>query len=125
MPSDARAAVALPAGELLARSALADSGAAIPDELPLAVGPVGLPAQLISGDLVDVWAVTPPEAGQEPPVEVFSAVTVTSVTAADEVSLGADRLVSIALPAGVGADVAQALGALNGASVVLVLVGER
>lgn len=125
VPSGARAVVALPAGELLARSALADSGGAVPDELPLAVGPAGLPGELRSGDLVDVWAVTPPEAGQKPPVEVFSAVTVSTVTAADQVSLGADRLVSVALPPGAGTDVAQALAALNGATVVLVLVGDR
>lgn len=123
LPAETRLVTSVSAGELVARSALSLPGATTPDELPLTVSPAGLPGELHPGDLVDVWAVPAQQAGPTPPVEVFTAVTVSSVTVADQVSLGADRHVSVALPP--AADVGRALASLNGASVVLVSVGDR
>jgi hypothetical protein len=123
LPAGAIAVRDVSAGELVAVSAISTSSGA-PDRLPLAVGSAGLPAGLEVGDTVDVWAVPGDDttgAGSQESVQVLDGVTVTSLGAEAAGGLDSTREVLVALPA--HTDVGDALDALSGSDVVLVLVG--
>lgn len=114
------------AGELIVAAAVDDASAS-PDRLPLLVTPAGLPAGLVVGDRVDVWAVPAQDsagtgsAGSAKARQVLDDVTVSSLGAEASGGLGSSREVLVALPA--QTDVAAVLDGLSGADVVLVLVG--
>ncbi len=112
------------AGELLALTALSADATAAPAQLPLAVGPAGMPGDLAAGDRVDLWAV-PADDGVEKrarePAVVLGDVTVVSVSSAGPAGAGSDRQVLVTLPR--DADVADALASLRGSDVVLIRAG--
>jgi hypothetical protein len=109
------------AGELLSVSGVTTDGRAAPDELPLGVAAAGLPADLHSGDHVDVWAVPTQNSSTTPTTKVLGDVIVMTVGAAGQGGLESTREILVALPADV--DVAHVLGSLRDASVVLVRIG--
>ncbi len=124
LPDGAVAAHDFGAGELLAADGITTDARAVPDELPLGVSAAGLPADLRSGDQVDVWAV-PTEDSTNPAAEgatkLLSDVTVMTVGEAGPGGVESTREILVALPS--DADVARVLGSLRDASVVLVRIG--
>jgi hypothetical protein len=109
----------LRAGELLAASAISADTSPAPQLLPLGVPGAGVPAGLAPGDRVDVWAVASlDDRSSAPPSLVLRQVAVSAVSAVGPGGLDSDRQILVELPD--GTDVARALSALNGASVVLV-----
>ena len=124
LPADARAGRDLAAGELVAVSAVADVRAG-PDRLPLAVSAGGLPAGLVVGDTVDVWAQPSLDAAgadQRPSRQVLDDVMVMSLGAEAAGGLDTAREVLVALPG--QTDVGDVLDGLRGSDVILVLVGD-
>jgi hypothetical protein len=112
------------AGELLALSALSDDATTAPAQLPLAVGPAGMPPDLAAGNRVDLWAVPADDGartGAQQPVRVLREVTVVSVASAGPAGAGADRQVLVTLPP--DADVADVLANLRSSDVVLIRAG--
>ena len=113
------------AGELLALSALSDDATTAPAQLPLAVGPAGMPPDLAAGNRVDLWAVPADDGArtgaQQPVVRVLTEVTVVSVASAGPAGAGADRQVLVTLPP--DADVADVLANLRSSDVVLIRAG--
>lgn len=121
----ARATRDLHAGEILSVSAVGSASATPTRELPLGVGATHQPADLRSGDHVEVWAVPGSSSGvgsrpAAPPSLVLSDVTVLSV-GGSAVGVAAERQVLVSLPP--RADVGSILRELSGASVVLVRLG--
>ncbi len=111
------------AGELLAVDAVRESGG-VPDQLPLAVGPGGIPSGLQVGGTVDVWAVPSRSAGAggyRGSRRVLDGVTVTALGGGAASGLDSQRQVLVALPD--GAQVGPVLDGLRDADVVLVRVG--
>lgn len=112
------------AGELLAWSALSDDATTAPAQLPLAVAPAGMPADLAAGDRVALWAVPTDGGVQKParePVRVLDDATVVSVASAGPAGAGSDRQVLVTLPR--DANVADVLANLQGSDVVLIRAG--
>ncbi|MDQ3095107.1 MAG: hypothetical protein M3Q82_03975 [Actinomycetota bacterium] len=113
------------AGELLALSALSDDATTAPAQLPLAVGPAGMPPDLAAGNRVDLWAVPADDGArtgaQQPVVRVLTEVTVVSVASAGPAGAGSDRQVLVTLPP--DADVADVLASLRSSDVVLIRAG--
>lgn len=112
------------AGELLALSALSDDATTAPAQLPLAVGPAGMPPDLAAGNRVDLWAVPADDGartGAQQPVRVLREVTVVSVASAGPAGAGSDRQVLVTLPP--DADVADVLASLRSSDVVLIRAG--
>ncbi|MEP6665424.1 MAG: hypothetical protein ABJA81_03150 [Nocardioidaceae bacterium] len=120
-PDEAIATKDFGAGELLSVSGITTDNRAVPDELPLGVAADGLPADLRSGDHVDVWAVPSQGSSSHTTVSVLRDVTVVSVGERGPGGLESTREVLVALPP--EADVARVLGSLRDASVVLVRIG--
>jgi hypothetical protein len=122
VPSGARAARDLEAGEILAGSAVTFSTAPATRQLPLGVSAVHEPADLRAGDHVEVWAVpvSSPGGGTRAPAGpslVLRDVTILSV-GSGAVGVSAERQVLVSLSA--SADVAGVLRQISNASVVLV-----
>ncbi len=110
-------------GELLPVDAVRESGGQ-PDQLPLAVGPGGIPSGLRVGATVDVWAVPSSSAGapaHRVSRRVLQGVTVTALDGSSAAGLDSQRQVLVALPG--GALVGAVLDGLRDADVVLVRVG--
>lgn len=113
----------LAAGELLPVGALRQPSRR-PDQLPLGVGPRGIPAGLQVGTTVDVWAVPSSASGaadRRRSVRVLAGVTVTAIGASGPGGLEAQRQVLVALPD--RAAVGDVLDGLRDADVILVRVG--
>ncbi len=111
------------AGELLTVDAVRESGGQ-PDQLPLAVGPGGIPSGLRVGAMVDVWAVPSSAAGATPhhgSRRVLEGVAVTALSSSSAAGLDSQRQVLVALPG--GTLVGAVLDGLRDADVVLVRVG--
>jgi hypothetical protein len=124
VPAGASAGRDLAAGELVATSAVVDAQVG-PDRLPLAVTAAGLPAGLVVGDTVDVWAqpsLDAADADQRRSRQLLDDVTVTSLGAAASGGLDTAREVLVALPR--QTDVGDVLDGLRGSDVILVLVGD-
>jgi hypothetical protein len=119
VPVDGQRLIArLRAGELVATAALT-SGERSDPELPLGVAASDLPADLASGDQVDVWAVAA-DGRSDAVARVLRGVRVVEVGRPDVAGSGADRQVLIAV--GGEDDIAAALAALADARPVLVRV---
>jgi len=114
----------LSAGELVPVSAVGTQPGAEGAELSLPVALGDAPADLASGDLVDVWAVPPEEtAGQVADADrVLAAVPVLSVAEPSAALGGTERQVLLRLGDS-GDDLADPLARLAGGSAVLVRVG--
>lgn len=114
------------AGELLAVSTLRSPSAAFA-ELPLAVADGSLPADLGTGDLVDVWIAPPDPTGTGTvgkAVRALSGVTVVSLDAADSaLGGGGATRVLIALDESAAAGLDDTLAQLAYGSPVLVRLG--
>ncbi|MDX6366468.1 MAG: hypothetical protein QOK30_1544 [Nocardioidaceae bacterium] len=110
------------AGELLTTTSVSLGAGPVDKQLPLGVGPAGMPAGLAAGDRVDVWAVPASDSSRRrSPVAVLRGVTVTAVGGAGLGGLGGDRQILVTLAP--RTDVGRALAALNGSSVVLIRNG--
>ncbi len=121
LPEGARLLHAVSDGELLSSAAIVVGDASASRQMPLSVSSSGFPAGLSVGDHVDVWAM--PEDGRSAasPRQVLADVMVMDLGADGSVGIAGDREVAVSLPT--DADVAEALGSLNGASVVLIMLG--
>jgi len=120
LPGDARLLHDVSEGELLSSAAIAIGEASSLRQMPLSVSSSGFPAGLSVGDQVDVWAV-PEVGGAASPRLVLGDVMVMDLGVNSSVGIAGDRDVAVSMPA--DADVADALGSLNGASVVLIMLG--
>ncbi len=110
------------AGELLTATSVSVGGGPVDKQLPLGVGASGMPEGLAAGDRVDVWAVPASDSSRRrSPVAVLRGVTVTAVGGTGLGGLGGDRQILVTLAP--HTDVARALAALNGSSVVLIQNG--
>jgi hypothetical protein len=121
LPAGLRAAHPLTSGELLAASSVDSEDVAVPRQLPLGVTAAGVPTGLGTGDVVDVWAVPPPDAPASGSARVLQGVTVVGMSDAGPSGIASDRQVLVAVPEDV--DLATALDELSGSTVVLVRVG--
>ncbi|MGH3507872.1 MAG: hypothetical protein ACRDO2_11780 [Nocardioidaceae bacterium] len=117
-----RAERVLHAGELLPADAVSSDDVAVPRQLPLGVSAAGIPTGLAAGDRVDVWAV--PEATGRAAASslVLAEVTVVALSQAGPSGIATERQVLVTVADEV--DLGAALDRLNGASVVLVRVGD-
>lgn len=120
IPTSARVLHDVSEGELLSSAAIAIGDASSLRQMPLSVSSSGFPAGLSVGDQVDVWAV-PEVGGAASPRLVLGDVMVMDLGVNSSVGIAGDRDVAVSMPA--DADVADALGSLNGASVVLIMLG--
>lgn len=120
LPQDAHLSHDVSAGELLSAAAITTGEASSLKRMPLHVTSSGFPVGLDVGDHVEVWAVSGEETAGDPQ-QVLADVTVMALSADGMAGVGGDRDVAVSLPA--GADVGEALRWLNGASVVLILIG--
>ncbi len=120
LPENARLLRDVSQGELLSSAAVTGSDVFSLRQMPLAVSSSGFPTSLSVGDHVDVWAV-PQEEGAEDPSRVLADATVTALGDGSSVGSGGDREVVVSLPSDTA--VAEALGSLNGATVVLIVIG--
>jgi hypothetical protein len=126
LPDDAMLLRAVPAGELLPRSAVSGGGAAELVELPLAVDPARVPTGVRTGSVVDVW-VAPLAVTGDPdgPVRVkaeklLEEVPVLAAPGIASTGAGGLRQVVVGVPAG-ETDVASVVASLgDGTGVVLV-----
>ncbi len=112
------------AGELLALTAVSGDATTAPAQLPLAVGPTGMPPDLAAGNRVDLWAVPADDGARSrarQPVRVLDEVTVVSVASAGPGGTGSERQVVVTLP--LDADVADVLADLRSSDVVLIRAG--
>ncbi len=119
-PTDARLSRDVSAGELLSAAAIATGDASSLRRMPLNVSSSGYPVGLAVGDHVEVWAV-PDDGRATDPQQVLADVTVMALGADGMAGVGGDRDVAVSLPT--DADVAEALRSLNGALVVLIMIG--
>jgi len=121
----------LSAGELLPRSAVADSAAAQLSHLPIVVSASGAPADLRAGDVVDVWVVPAQSTAQStdgstgPATRLLESVTVVA-SQRDSGPLGeaATRQVLIGLDEKVPGGLGELLTAVTTGSVVLIRSGQ-
>lgn len=120
LPDGLRVDRPLAADELVPAAAVGSDGVAVPRQLPLGVTAAGLPAGLGTGDVVDVWAVPPPDAEGMSSVRVLPEVQVTAVSDAGPSGIAGDRQVVVAVQDDV--DLGTVLDELSGTSVVLVRV---
>jgi hypothetical protein len=123
LPEGLRAEHPLTDGELLAESAVGTEDVAVPRQLPLGVTAAGVPTGLGTGDVVDVWAVPPPDAEGAAgggSTRVLQEVTVAGMSDAGPSGIASDQQVLVAISDDV--DLATVLDQLAGSTVVLVRV---
>jgi hypothetical protein len=127
LPDDLVAGHDLVSGELLSRSALVDPESRAINELPLPVAEGFYPADLATGDRVEVW-VTPEETADEPTAvadKILDEVAVLQTdTASTSVGGGASTVVLVALDADDASELEKLVSAVAQGSVYLAREGE-
>jgi hypothetical protein len=112
------------AGELLTSTALTEQqDTAL--ELPVVVGPAGAPADLATGDAVDVWVGPPAGAGLDTPAErmLTGVPVVGAARSSGPFGEAATRQVVLGIDAGTVEALGPLLGQISSGSVVLVRHG--